>query len=96
MTPKIKLTLFIRQGESRQALPQLYKALEFHSFNDYELSIIDIGQDPKSSEFYGISNTPALLKHLERGNLHYAGDFNDFDKMRALFGFNVVAPNLQL
>lgn len=89
------MTLFIRQGESRQALTLLYKALEFHSFNDYELAIIDIGQDPKSSEYYGIGNTPALLKHLDRGDVHYDGDFNDFEKMRQLFGFNVFTSGLQ-
>ncbi len=94
MTSQIKLSLFVRAGESATALSQLYKALEHHSFNDYQLIIVDVTEDPKSSESLGISNTPALLKHLERGNIHYAGDFGDFDKMRSIFGFRVAPHNI--
>lgn len=88
----MKLTLFVRTGESSTALSSLYKALEYHSFNDYELCIVDVSEDPSSSEVLGISNTPALLKHLERGNIHYAGDFADFEKMRFVFGFKTTPP----
>lgn len=94
MTSQIKLTLFVRAGESTAALSQLYKALEYHSFNDYELTIVDVTQDPKSSESLGISNTPALLKHLERGNIHYAGDFTDLDRVRSIFGFKITPSNV--
>lgn len=84
------MTLFVRAGESGKALSQLYKALEHHAFNDYELTIVDVGKDPLTTETYGISNTPALLKHLDRGNVHYAGDFQDFEKMRVILGFNAL------
>ncbi len=94
MTSQIKLTLFVRAGESTSALSKLYKALEFHYFNDYELTIVDVSQDPKLTERLGISNTPALLKHLERGNIHYAGDFTDFDRMRSIFGFKVTPSSV--
>lgn len=84
----------MRAGESGTALSRLYKALEHHAFNDYELTIVDVGQDSKSAERQGISNTPALLKHLENGNIHYAGDFADFEKIRNIFGFKAVSSNI--
>ena len=92
---QIKLTLFVRAGESTIALSQLYKALEYHSFNDYELTIVDVTQDPKSTESLGISNTPALLKHLERSNIHYAGDFTDFERMKSIFGFKAAPSSVR-
>ncbi len=94
LTDKINLTLFVRSGESGTALSQLYKALEHHAFNDYELTIIDVNEDPMAASLLGISNTPALLKHLERGNIHYAGDFTDFERMRLIFGFKVISSNV--
>lgn len=84
----------MRGGESTTALSQLYKALEYHSFNDYELTIVDVTKDPESKESQGISNTPALLKHLDSSNVHYAGNFADFERMRQIFGFKAAPSDI--
>jgi len=91
LAPKIKLTLFIRTGQSGWALSQLYKALEFHSYTDYQLEIVDADAEPTMVKQCGISNFPAVLKHLERENIHYAGDFTDIERMRTVFGLNCHA-----
>ena len=87
------MTLVVSEGETAIALSQLYKALEHQSFNDYELTIIDSSRNPQAGKALGVSNTPALLKQIGNGNIHYADDFSDFTKMRSFFGFKTISTD---
>lgn len=87
MTEKLKLTMFVQSTNSGKALSQLYKALEFHDYTDYELEIIDVIKNPREAQSSGITATPTLIKHSENGDVLMIGDLSDAANIRTIFGF---------
>lgn len=87
MVARFKLKLYVEKLNTRQALSTLYQILEFHSYTDYELTIIDVREDPENAHLDGIAKTPALV--MERSGEKIAtADFSNINKLRSDFGFN--------
>lgn len=85
--PKLKLTLFVKTNDSGQALSQLYRALEFHDYTDYELDIVDILKEPVRATALEIRHAPALIMHMENGDVFMTSDLENIQKIRETFGF---------
>lgn len=86
MVAKFKLRLYVQKGNSGQALSLLYKALEHHSYTDYELAIFDVMEDPGRACADGITKTPALVSDAD-GEKLISEDLFDTKKLRASLGF---------
>lgn len=84
---KIKLSLYVTHANSGKSLAYLYKALEHHAYNDYELRIVDVDEDPTIAEVLGVKIFPTIQRHTTSGALFYTGDFADADAMREKLGF---------
>lgn len=87
--PKLKLSLFVDSYNAGRTLSRLYKALEFHSYTDYELSIIDVIKEPIRAQSYEILQTPTLIRHTEHGDIVLTDDLSDHLNVRKTFGFKM-------
>jgi hypothetical protein len=89
MSPaRFKLILYVQPDNSGEALSRLYKALEHHSYSDYELAIIDVTQEPAKAQAAGIGPTPMLISEMGNGKRIVDHNLNDIDQLRRKFGFN--------
>lgn len=61
MQPKYKLTLYVTPDSSGKALAHLYRALEDLAYNDYELEIVDVLDQPDRAVKAKVIGTPALV-----------------------------------
>lgn len=86
---KLRLTMFVHSDNSGQALSQLYRALEFHAYTDYELVITNVFEDPLKAQSNQVSETPTLVRHTENGDISMVGDLSDVIKVRTTFGFRM-------
>lgn len=86
-TPKLRLKLYVQASDSGRALSQLYKALEFHDYSDYQLTIIDVKQEPELAQQDGITRTPAVVYLDGEGKKIASSEFADPEKLRVVFGF---------
>lgn len=86
MVAKFKLRLYVEKGNSGQALSLLYKALECHSYTDYELAIIDIHEESGRALADGITKTPTLVSDGD-GRKLISHDLFDTSTLRLAFGF---------
>ncbi len=84
---RFKLKLYVQPGNSREALHALYKALEFHSYNDYEITIIDVEDQPQSAQIENIQKTPTVVSDLGGDKKRVVDDFTDISNLRFLLGF---------
>lgn len=86
MTPRYKLTLFVTPDSSGKALAWLYKALSELQYNDYELSMIDVLQEPAKAKQANIVGTPALIYHSPGGDvlIQYVSDVHGYGKRSVL------------
>lgn len=84
---RFKLTLYVQPGNSGEALSTLYKALEFHSYNDYELTIIDVEEQPQSALIENLQKTPCVIADLGGDKERLVDDFTDINNLRRLLGF---------
>lgn len=67
-TPRYKLSLYVTPDSSGKALAHLYKALSELAYNDYQLDMIDVLQEPDKAKQAGILGTPALVYHASDGD----------------------------
>jgi KaiB domain len=67
MQARYKLTLYVTPDSSGKALAHLYSALEDLAYNDYELEIVDVLQEPDRAVKAKIIGTPALVYHSADG-----------------------------
>lgn len=84
---RFKLILYVQPDNSRVALSTLYKALEFHSYTDYELTIIDVEEHPRFARNASIQKTPTVVADLGGGTLNRVDDFSDINLIRLMLGF---------
>ncbi|PZM82610.1 MAG: hypothetical protein DKT66_11480 [Candidatus Melainabacteria bacterium] len=85
--PKLKLSLFVCSENSGTALARLYKALEFYAYTDFELSIVDVAEEPIRTQSLEIRETPTLILHTQSGDIRMTNDLSDFTFVRKTFGF---------
>lgn len=85
--PKLKLSLFVCSQNSGTALARLYKALEFYAYTDFELSIVDVAEEPIRTQSLEILETPTLILHTESGDIRMTSDLSDVGVVRKTFGF---------
>ena len=93
-TQKFKLTLLVRSSESKVALVHMQKALEHHDSNDYELSVVDVIEDPIQARTFGAIHTPVIVKHADNRKIFYSSDFSDVKKLRRSLGLLEKAADL--
>jgi hypothetical protein len=62
------LTLYVTPDSSGKALASLYKALSELAYNDYQLAIIDVLEQPDLATQAGIIGTPTLVYHAADGD----------------------------
>lgn len=84
--PKLKFSLYVDSVNSTKAVSRLYKILEFYSYTDYELSLVDIRKEPIRAQSYGITETPTLILHLENEDIVLSGDLSDVTNVRRTLG----------
>lgn len=84
---RLKLTLYVQPSNSRQALASLYQALEYHSYTDYELELIDVTQEPTKALEGSITKTPTLVLKKNGDIMIQTNDLSNISKVRAQFGF---------
>lgn len=84
---KFKLTLLVRSLESEYALECAQKALEFHCASDYEISVVNVIEEPILARSFGVIHTPVIVRHTDSGKVFYSVDFSDVEKMRKSLGF---------
>jgi hypothetical protein len=82
MAARYSLTLFVTPDSSGKALAHLYKALEDLRYNDYQLVIIDVLQEPDKAKQSDIIGTPALVFHAAGGDvlIHHVSDHESVRK----------------
>jgi len=86
---KLKLSLFVSSTNAGKALSRLYKVLEFHAYTDYELSLVDVLEQPIYAQSLGITQTPTLIMHTQDGDIRLTDDMSDVARVRETFGFKV-------
>lgn len=69
MVARFKLTLLVTPDSSGKALSHLYRALEDLPYNDYELSMIDVLQEPNKARQFNMVENPALVYHSKAGDV---------------------------
>lgn len=67
--PRFNLTLYVTPDSSGKALAHLYKALSELAYNDYQLNMIDVVQEPDKAKEAGIVGTPTLVYHAVDGDI---------------------------
>lgn len=65
---RYKLTLYVTPDSSGKALADLYRALSELAYNDYELDMVDVVEQPDKAKQAGIIGTPTLVYHAEEGD----------------------------
>lgn len=85
--PKFKLMLFVHPTNSGQSLARLYKALEFHDYTDYELSIINVQSEPEKAAQHGIVATPSVISFSDTHSQTFTDDLSDVESVRKRCGF---------
>lgn len=85
--PKLKLSLFVSSYNAGRTLSRLYKALEYYSYTDYELSIVDVIKEPIRAQSYEVRETPTLIRHTEEGDIVLTDDLSNIFHVRNYFGF---------
>lgn len=88
---KFVLHLYVngRSGRSRQAIDRLSQILDEHAPGQYQLSVIDIREDPEALERDQVLATPTLVKKFPEPYTRLVGDFAD--KIALLTGIDLVA-----
>lgn len=81
---KIKLILYIAPDDAGRSLPHLYKALEFHAYNDYQLRIVVVTNSAEAT----VSRLPAIRRCDTELESIYEGDLSDSASIREKLGFN--------
>lgn len=63
--------------------------MHYHSYNDYELTIIDVAETKQPLKTPGgiINKVPALASEAEEGGWIISDDLSDIENLRATFGF---------
>lgn len=84
--PYFKLILCVEPACSGQALAQLYKALEFHDYSDYQLTILDVTKHRQIAEDLGAKAIPSVILVREDRNL-VVSELTDVAAIRETFGF---------
>ena len=84
--PLFKLTLFVEPSNSREALSILYEALSFHSYTDYELTILDVSEKDHDLPL-GSFSTPGVVSDLGENKIIFTNDFRDVNTLRQTLGF---------
>jgi hypothetical protein len=82
---RYKLTLFVTPDSSGKALAWLYKALSELRYNDYELAMIDVFQEPEKAKQAKIVGTPSLVYHAPGGDV-LIQSVSDTDAVRKALG----------
>lgn len=84
------LTLYVtgRTARAEVAIANLKRICEDQLEGEYELSIIDVLENPQLAEDEKILATPTLIKQLPPPLRRVIGDLSDTDKV--LLGLNVV------
>lgn len=72
----------------------MQKALEHHDSNDYELSVVDVIEDPIQARSFGAIHTPVIVKHADNRKIFYSSDFSDVKKLRRSLGLLEKAADL--
>ncbi|MBX9723750.1 MAG: hypothetical protein K2X81_20255 [Candidatus Obscuribacterales bacterium] len=85
MASRLKLTLFVTPRNSSRALANLYRALSIVSYTDYELSIVDVLQEPDKAKQANITKTPCLCHHADDGD-KLIESLADTDSVRLALG----------
>lgn len=88
-SPRFKLRLYVNRRNSSRSLAKLYKALEFHAYDDYELKIVNV-DEAAAAELAQVrsQDTPLLALVKDDGNSIVSGDLDDPVLLRKTFGFN--------
>lgn len=85
--PKFKLSLYVTPDSSGKALAHLYRALSELAYNDYQLSIIDVLEEPDKAKQAGIIGTPALVYHAPDGD-KIVNHVSDLELVRRTLGID--------
>jgi circadian clock protein KaiB len=85
MLATYKLTLYVTPDSSGKALAHLYKALEDRAYNDYELEIVDVLQEPDKAVKAKVIGTPALVYHSANGPI-LMNTVSDVASIRKMLG----------
>jgi circadian clock protein KaiB len=83
-----QLTLYLTgdSAKSQYALDNLRSILEAQFPGSYELTVVDILEEPHQAEAQGILATPTLIKRAPSPERRVIGDFSDQDKVLAGLG----------
>lgn len=90
MIENIRLKLFIigNTPRSERAVTQLYQILDNHFKNRYELSIINLLEEPELAETENIMVTPTVIKENPLPIKRIVGEF--IDEERVLRGLELI------
>ncbi|MDZ4833338.1 MAG: hypothetical protein SGJ27_06010 [Candidatus Melainabacteria bacterium] len=87
MKDRINLRLFVDSGNSGNALSLLYKALEHHAYDEYEIEIINVNQTPDAMAQHNVSKIPAIQLLRNSGEMLPFDQLHNTDGLRETFGF---------
>lgn len=74
---RLKLFVMSRTGRARNAIDNLHEILGQVLVDRYELTIIDVLEEPQTAEAYKVVATPMLIKELPSPVRRIVGDFSD-------------------
>jgi circadian clock protein KaiB len=77
------LTLFVtgRTSRSEQAIANLQKLCEDSLSGEYNLTIVDVLEEPERAEEHKILATPTLVKEFPTPTRRIIGDLSDVEKV---------------
>lgn len=89
-SPRYKLCLFITGSTSRstRAIENMRRICEENLKGQYDLTVVDVYQDPEATRDLQVIATPTLVKVLPEPLRRIIGDLSD--KERVLAGLNLT------
>jgi circadian clock protein KaiB len=88
----LKLYVIGMTARSQQAIYNVYKVCREHCAGNYELSVIDIYQQPDLAKGERIIAVPTLIKKSPLPRRRLVGNFSDTDKV--LLGLDMMVGRL--
>lgn len=89
----LKLFITGRTARAELAIANLTRVLEQALQEQYELTIIDVLEQPELAELHKVLATPTLVKDVPPPARRIIGDLSDFDKVTAALGLTPLSPH---